>query len=334
MPSIEVLPEGRTIAADPAETILQALLRHGILQAHICGGKGRCSTCRVLIQEGLEYCSPPTYRELRLTERLHFPPNLRLACQTQVHGPVRLRRLIIDAEDLECADLTVLADKAAIVGHERGIFILFADIEGFTAFAEHLLPYDIVHILNRYFNRMGRVLRRHQGQINAYLGDGLLALFESEDPRQGAERAVRAGLEMLAEVKRLQPYLQELFQRSFNIRIGLHYGKVVTGAFGTADNRRETVIGDAVNVASRIEAANKAMGTRFLLSEAVYQFISDKITVGRRLEVNLPGKSQGYILYEVLGIEATGVTAEEKSCEGILRGDTGATEEESRGGTD
>jgi len=303
MPSIEVLPEDRQIEVKADETILQALIRHGILQAHICGGKGRCSTCRVLIITGLEYCSHRTHREQRLAERLHFPPDIRLACQTHVTGPVRLRRLIIDDEDLECTDLTVLADQTAIVGSEKGIFILFADIEGFTAFAEALLPYDIVHVLNRYFNRMGRVIRQYHGYINAYMGDGLMALFEAADPATGAFLAVQAGLAMLRETTRLQPYLTELFHRAFQIRIGLHYGKVVTGAFGPAESRRETVIGDAVNVASRIEAANKSAGTRFLISETVYQFIQEKIQVGKRLEVNLPGKSQVHTLYEVLGVD-------------------------------
>ncbi|MGQ9922187.1 MAG: adenylate/guanylate cyclase domain-containing protein [Desulfobacca sp.] len=311
MPSLEVLPEARQIEAEADETILQALLRHNILQAHICGGKGRCSTCRVLILTGLEYCTPRTRREQRLAERLHFPPEIRLACQTRLTGPVRLRRLIIDDEDLECTDLTILANQSVIVGTEKGIFILFADIEGFTAFAEALLPYDIVHILNRFFNRMGRVIRQYHGYINAYMGDGLMALFEAADPASGAASAVQAGLAMLRETTRLQPYLEELFHRSFQIRIGLHYGKVVTGAFGPADSRRETVIGDAVNVASRIEAANKLAGTRFLISETVYQLIQEKIQVGKRLAVNLPGKSLVSTLYEVLAwshelsIEAT-----------------------------
>lgn len=302
MPRIEVLPEATAIEAQAEETILQALLRHDILQAHICGGKGRCSTCRVLILEGLPFCSPRTHREQRLAERLHFPPNIRLACQTHLSGSIRLRRLIIDDEDLECTDLTILKDQAAIVGTEKGIFILFADIRGFTTFAETLLPYDVVHVLNRYFNRMGRVIRHYHGHINAYMGDGLMALFEAEDPAQGAAWAVQAGLAMLTEVERLQPYLQELFHRTFDIRIGLHYGKVVTGAFGAAEQRKETVIGDAVNVASRIEAANKQVGTRFLVSEAVYQFVQDKLEVGQRFEVNLPGKSQVHILYEVRGV--------------------------------
>lgn len=301
MARIDVLPEGIQIEARADETVLEALLRHGILQAHICGGKGRCSTCRLLILDGLTNCSPRTPREQRLAERLHFPADIRLACQTHVTGPIRLRRLIIDDEDLECTDLTILTDQTAIVGTEKGIFILFADIEGFTSFAEALLPYDIVHVLNRYFNRMGRVIRQYHGYINAYMGDGLMALFEATDPKPGAAWAVQAGLAMLRETAHLQPYLQELFHRSFLIRIGLHYGKVVTGAFGPADSRRETVIGDAVNVASRIEAANKLAGTRFLISETVYQFVQDKIQVGQRLEVNLPGKSQVHTLYEVLG---------------------------------
>ncbi len=304
MPRLEVLPDGVAIEVGAGESILQALLRQGVHQAHVCGGKGRCSTCRVLILAGLEHCSPRTPREQRLAERLHFPAAVRLACQTHLTGPLQIRRLVIDDEDLQCTDLALLGDQAAQVGTEKGIFILFADIEGFTAFAETLLPYDVVHVLNRFFNRMGRVIQHYQGHINAYLGDGLMALFEAEDLVRGVEQAVRAGLAMLKEVQTLQPYLEELFHRSFRIRIGLHYGKVVAGALGAAGNRKETVIGDAVNVASRIEAANKQAGTHFLISEAVYQVLGDRVAVGRQLTVTLPGKSQPYTLYEVLAVTA------------------------------
>ncbi len=164
------------------------------------------------------------------------------------------------------------------------------------------MPYDVVHVLNRYFNLMGKVIRHYQGYINAYMGDGLMALFETADPAAGAEQAIRAGLEMLTEVEKLRPYLQDLYNRSFDIRIGLHYGQVVTGALGASGDRKETVIGDAVNVASRIESANKDAGTRFLISEVIYLLVPDKIKVGKCLEVNLPGKSQVHNLYEVIGI--------------------------------
>jgi adenylate cyclase len=302
MPRMTILPDGTETEALEQETILQALLRGGVPQAHVCGGKARCSPCRLLVLEGLENCSPPPPKEQRIADRLRFSPNIRLACQTHIAGPVKIRRLIIDDEDIEFNSLLFPENHAAVVGVEKGIFILFADIQGFTAFAETLLPYDVVHVLNRYFNLMGKVIRHYQGYINAYMGDGLMALFETEDPAAGAPRPIRAGLAMLTEVENLRPYLQELYHRSFSIRIGLHYGQVVTGALGALGDRKETVIGDAVNVASRIEAANKEAGTRFLVSEDVYRLVQDKVRVGQSLEINLPGKSQIHNLYEITGI--------------------------------
>jgi adenylate cyclase len=302
MPRIDILPDGTETEASEHETILQALLRRGIPHAHVCGGKARCSTCRVLVLEGLENCFPRTPKEQRIAEKLRFPANIRLACQTHISGPVKIRRLIIDDEDIELNSLSIVENGSAFVGVEKGILILFADIQGFTAFAETLMPYDVVHVLNRYFNLMGKVIRHYRGYINAYMGDGLMALFETEDPASGAAQAIRAGLAMLIEVEKLRPYLQDLYHRSFDIRIGLHYGQVVTGALGALGDRKETVIGDAVNVASRIETANKQAGTRFLVSEVIYKLVKEKLRIGRCLEVDLPGKSQVHTLYEVIDI--------------------------------
>jgi adenylate cyclase len=302
MPRVEVLPDDAEIEASEHETILQALLRHGIPHAHVCGGNARCSTCRLLVLEGLRYCSPRTPKEQRIAERLHFPPTIRLACQTYLAGPVRIRRLIIDDEDVQLHNLISPDNQSAVVGVEKGIFILFADIQGFTAFAETLMPYDVVHVLNRYFNLMDKAIRQQRGYINSYMGDGLMALFETADQAAGAEQSIRAGLAMLVEVEKMQAYLQELYHRSFNIRIGLHYGQVVAGAIGALGDRKQTVIGDAVNVASRIETANKEIGSRFLISEIVYELVKDKISVGKIAGVNLPGKSQVHNLYEVLAL--------------------------------
>jgi adenylate cyclase len=302
MPRLEILPDGAAIEASEQETILQALLRHGIPHAHACGGNARCSTCRFLVLEGLEFCSPRSPKEQRIAERLHFPPAIRLACQTHTSGPLKIRRLIIDDEAIEVNSLGTPANLAAVVGVEKGVFILFADIQGFTAFAETLMPYDVVHVLNRYFNLMGKVIRQYHGSINSYMGDGLMALFEAPEPAAGAEQAIRAGLAMLREVEKMQPYLRDHYHRNFDIRIGLHYGQVVAGALGAPGDRKETVIGDAVNVASRIEAANKEVGSRFLISEVIYELIKDKISVGKCVEVNLPGKSRVHNLYEVLDL--------------------------------
>ena len=286
--------------AETGETLLHASLRASIAHAHACGGNARCSTCRVLIVDGLEHCAPPNDKETRLAERLHFGPDIRLACQTTVSGDVELRRLVLDAEDLE-----IVGSSPRSVGEEKEVAILFADIRGFTTFAETLPPYDVVHVLNRYFHQVGQAIKRNGGCIDNYMGDGLMALFGVEDSSGATLQAIRAGLDMLDAVGRLRPYLQSIYTRSFQIGIGVHFGEVVVGAIGHDETKRVTAIGDAVNLASRIESVNKQAGTEFLISEATYDHARELIRVGKTIEVTLPGKSGEYTLYEVVGMNPT-----------------------------
>ena len=301
MSIIQYLPDGKEIEIEEGETILQAAVRAGIALAHICGGNGRCSTCRVIILDGLEHCAPRNPKEQAIAELLQFAPEVRLACQASVNGSVKLRRLVLDDEDIELSNLFVKGVEPGSVGIEKHILILFADIIGFTSFAEALLPYDVIHVLNRYFHQVGEVIGRHGGHIDTYMGDGFMALFEADNPTKGAVHAIEAGLEMIEVVQRLGPYLQVLYQRSFQIRIGLHYGQVVAGTLGALGNKKMTVIGDAVNLASRIEAANKKAGTQFLISEDTYALVKNQVRVGRCSRLSLPGKSGKYTLYEVIG---------------------------------
>ena len=129
-----------------------------------------------------------------------------------------------------------------------------------------------------------------------------MALFGVEDSSGATLQAIRAGLDMLDAVERLRPYLQSIYTRSFHIGIGVHYGEVVVGAIGHDETKRVTAIGDAVNMASRIESVNKQAGTEFLISEATYDHVKELIRVGKTIEVTLPGKSGEYTLYEVLGM--------------------------------
>ena len=302
MAQISYLPDERELEIPPAETILQASLRAGIPHTHVCGGKARCSTCRVLILEGLEHCTPRNAREQALATRLGFDPAIRLACQTTITGDVTLRRLVLDAEDVAVTSQLSAGTIPGIVGQEQRLAILFADIRSFTPFAEAMLPYDVIHVLNRYFHHVGQAIRRHGGYIDTYMGDGLMALFGVQEPESAALRAVRAGLDMLAAVEQLNPYLTALYQRDVRIGIGVHVGDVVVGAVGAGDNRKVTAIGDAVNVASRIEAANKAAGTSFLISEATYTQVQAQIHVNRSIRATLAGKRGQYTLYEVIGV--------------------------------
>ncbi|MCI0488654.1 MAG: adenylate/guanylate cyclase domain-containing protein [Blastocatellia bacterium] len=302
MPRVYYTPDDKEVEIKSDETILRASLQSAISHAHACGGNARCSTCRVLILDGLEYCVPPNERERALAERLHFSPEMRLACQTTITGNVRLRRLVLDDEDEELTSQLGVQAAPGPVGEEKRLAILFADIRGFTPFAEALPPYDVVHVLNRYFHQVGQAITASGGHIDNYIGDGIMALFGLEDPKGAALQATRAGLDMLEAVARLRPYLKSIYTKSFQIGIGIHYGEVVVGAIGAPGRKRVTAIGDAVNFASRIESANKQAGTALLISDDTYAQVKDRVRVGKTIRVQVPGKTGEHTLYEIIGM--------------------------------
>lgn len=301
MPFITYQGEGRTVPAEPDTTLLDAARRAGIPHFHACGGHARCSTCRVLVVEGGASLTPRTEGERAIAARLGFPADVRLACQARARGDVTVRRLVVDEEDRSLALEDLRGDGQRSVGEERRLAILFADLRNFTALSERLVAYDVIHLLNRYFNRVGAVVNAHRGQIDNYMGDGVMALFGLARPESAVEDAVDAGLEIIAAVHAMRPYVEAQFQASLRAGVGIHYGDVVLGAVGAGERRRLTAIGDAVNLASRIEGANKEAGTEVLISEAAWEVVKDKVEVGRRVEMGIKGKTGVYALYEVVG---------------------------------
>lgn len=303
MPTISFLPDNRDVVAQPGDTILQTSLNHKIPHTHVCGGQARCTTCRVLVLEGLHNCSTPrNIKEQRLADRLHFNPTIRLACQTHVWGDVKVRRLVLDDQDIALVDQTRRNAVVGFVGEVKQVTILFADIRNFTAFAEKQLPYDVIHLLNRYFHLMGSVIEKHNGHIDNYMGDGLLAIFENDSPGAAARSGVKAGVEMVAAMENMQPYLAQNYGQPLEIGIGIHCGVVISGTVGGTDRKNEMIIGNAVNFASRIEAANKQNNTHLLISEAVYQEVKQVVHCRQNLEVVVKGKGGRHHLYEVAGL--------------------------------
>jgi adenylate cyclase len=298
---ISFLPDARAVEVSPGETILQAALRVGIKFTHACGGNARCSTCRTAILEGLENCTQRSEAEEEIAMHLQFKPMIRLACQTRVTGNTTVRRLVLDDEDEELAVGSMAEEFGEAAGEERQVAILFVDIRGFTSFAENLLPYDVIHALNRYYHRMGQIVHRHGGVIDNYMGDGILAVFGIEGSEHMVSRALEAGLEMLNAVESMKPYFEAIHGRSFDIGIGLHYGAVVVGSIGWGNYKRRTIVGDAVNFASRVESANKNAGTNFLISEDAYEQVGHEVEVNQCPPWEVRGKTGVFQLYEVVG---------------------------------
>ena len=303
MPHINYLSDDKIIETDTATSILQTSLHNGIPHTHVCGGNAKCSTCRVLVLDGLEQCCPRNEKEQKMADRRHFSANVRLACQTTLTGDVTLRRLVLDDEDIELVDQEIMGATPRSVGEDRPLAILFSDIRNFTAFSEAHLPYDVVHVLNRYFLRVGAVINQHDGQIDNFIGDGIMALFGVNADSNPTLKAVRAALAMQKVVAEFAPYVESQFKFNFRIGIGIHFGEAVLGAVGAGERRRLTAIGDAVNFASRIESANKEAGTELLISEGAYEQVKDHVRLGQHFDIPIKGKTGSYWLREIVGLK-------------------------------
>ena len=181
--------------------------------------------------------------------------------------------------------------------------MLFADIRSFTPFTENNLPYDVVHVLNRYFDAIGEPIHENHGFINKYIGDGIMVLF-GLNPRRGTNPctdAIRASLGILEELEQVNSYLADHFSHRFVIGIGIHYGPVIIGEIGFRLKKEFTAMGDTVNTASRIESETKAIGASILVSDDVRQAaIGETFRFGRTHEISIRGKTGRYTVHEVV----------------------------------
>ena len=260
--------DGTEVMIHPGWSVLDASRHAGIPHASVCGGRGRCSTCRIRVAGDPALLPKPARLEHRVLERIGAPPNVRLACQLRPTSDVFVTPLLpptVRAHALHSAPGT----RAG--GHEREIAVLFADLRGFTRLAENKLPYDVVFILNRYFEAVGSAVALAGGVANQYTGDGVMALFGIEaEPAAACRQALVAAGSMVNRVTELGRVLSGEVESTFRIGIGIHAGRVVVGEMGYGETRYLTAVGDAVNTASRLEGATKEYDCELVVSEEVF----------------------------------------------------------------
>ncbi len=283
-------PDGRRVAVVQGTTILEASRGAGIGHASVCGGRGRCSTCRVRIGTGSEDLPPPSLEEKRVLERVGAPPNQRLACQTRPQADLEVTPVLPPSVSPRQAE----GGADYLQGQEREIAILFADLRGFTTLAEHKLPYDVVFILNRYFAAMGAAVEASGGRLDKFIGDGVMALFGIErGPESGSRNALAAARAMAERLEDLNRALANDLKTPLRIGIGIHVGPVIVGEMGYGSVTSVTAIGDAVNTASRLETMTKEFGAQLVISDPVAQLASldTKSFASHRIEVR--GREEG-----------------------------------------
>jgi adenylate cyclase len=286
--------DGRKIAMEPGATILDASRRLGVPHASVCGGRGRCSTCRVHISAGRESLPAPAPEETRVLMRVGASDATRLACQLRPTHDVSVTPLL-------AADATARDGhrKSAISqGAEREVAILFADIRSFTAFSEKKLPYDVVFVLNQYFRTMGSAVENAGGQLDKFIGDGVMALFGIEgDAATGCRSALEAARRMAIGLKELNENLKNDLPEPLRIGIGIHVGSVIVGDMGYATTRSVTAIGDAVNTASRLESMNKEYGSQLVVSGEVAERAKLDLADQRHESVAVRGRDEPLTVY-------------------------------------
>ena len=258
-----VYPDGRIVQVTRGFTVLEASRGAGVPHASVCGGRGRCSTCRVRIGLGLEKLPPPSAAETRVLQRVNAPPNVRLACQLRPHTDVAVVPLL---PAIPPPGRIVATDHRP--GLEQEIAVLFADLRGFTRIAEHKLPYDVVFLLNRYFEVVGTSIDKAGGVANQFTGDGVMALFGLDTgPEAGARQALAASRDLVLALGELSRELADELPAPLRIGIGIHVGSAVVGRMGYGAGVYLTAVGDTVNLASRLEQLTKEYDCELVISE-------------------------------------------------------------------
>ena len=286
------------VEASPLQTLYQVALQNGISHMAECGGKGKCTTCRVMILDGLENCLPRNIPERKMAQLKGFVPEVRLGCQTRVTGPVKCRHLVFDKEDASEASEGGINSA----GRELPLAVMFADIRGFTKLSGQHLPYDIIHALNRYFRIVCDEIDQRHGYVDKYIGDGLMVLFGLSSDRivHPCVDAVHAAVAMQRRMPELNEYLANHLHMEFHIGVGIHFGSVVVGELGFPPKKQFTAIGDVVNVSARIEGQCKHLGAGILVSDTVRSCLPDEeFTVGPSVAVSLAGKEQPVLVHPV-----------------------------------
>ena len=196
-------------------------------------------------------------------------------------------------------------DKLKFGGEKRELTVLFSDIRGFTTYSEKYPPEQVVVILNQYLTAMVEVVFKHEGTLDKFVGDEIMALFGAPIPyRDHAEKACLTALEMAAELERLCTQWRKEGKEGFEIGIGINTGDMVVGNLGSNQLFDYTVIGDNVNLGARLEAINKDYQTKYhiIISDSTYQQVKEKALVRQLDSVVVKGKTKPILIYELLGM--------------------------------
>jgi adenylate cyclase len=253
---------GRIVRVPRGWTVLEASRSHRIPHLSMCGGRARCSTCRVRIVAGGDQCPPPAQNELETLDRIHAPEGTRLACQLRPQGNVTVIPLLVTT--------SLSSGERASEAVEREIAVMLVGLR-WTATPRSLLPQDLLYLLNRYSEIVGDTVREEGGVPIQFLGDGVTAVFGLE---AGAKEANRQALAAAAQVDRRLRALGNRLKKELgweaDFVIHLHTGPAGVGETGDNTTRTLAAVGGTIDVARQLGAQHEHAGiARVVVSEPV-----------------------------------------------------------------
>jgi len=290
-----VHPTAGTITARAGQTILEALRTAGIPHASVCGGRARCTTCRVRIGVGFEHLPASRELEAAALKRIGASDNVRLACQTRPARDLHIIPLL--PANASAADAR---RPGGVGGREQSVAAMFVDLRASTKLGEERLPYDVVFILNQFFAEMSEALRETRGHYAQFSGDGLMALYGLEsDIATGCRDAIRGAAAMAKRLEALNQRLAGELQDPLRIGIGIHCGEAIVGTMGPPTSPNLSAIGDNINVAARLEAQCKTYGVTLVVSEVVARHAGIDLSRFDMHEAPVRGREEPVIVYTV-----------------------------------
>ena len=286
---------GRILKGRPGQTILEIIRSHSIPHASLCGGRGRCTTCRVRVGEGCLELEKPSALEKFALDRIGAAPNVRLACQTRPLSPVQITPLL-------APDLNIDSEwkEGGVSGEERDVVALFVDLRGSSKMSERHLPYDVLFILNRFFLEMSDALSASHGHYAQFEGDGLLALYGLERGlKQGCLDVLRGAVDMQVRINQLNQELKNELKEPLKIGIGIHCGLAIVGTMGPPSSPNYSAIGDCINAAARLEGKSKELECILVVADEVVQNAGIEFSQFPSQQISLRGKQQSVLAYAI-----------------------------------
>jgi adenylate cyclase len=285
---------GRKVRVPKGLSVLEASLRYHVPHASVCGGRARCSTCRIRIIGDCSALPEPSQREAFVLNRVGAgDPSIRLACQLRPETDLSFFQLFMP----QTMSAKAQASQPQRIGQERYLVSLFVDMRGSTRLAEKQLPFDTVFIVNRFLGAVSQAVMACGGQPNQFVGDGELALFGlNSNPQTACRQALRAVAMISANVDELNQFLSHDLREPIRFGIGIHGGEVIIGDIGYRDHMVFTALGDAVNVAARLQDMTKSLACEAIVSEEVCVTAGLAADALPQQQVSIRGRSEPMIV--------------------------------------